>query len=126
MHNLINLFYFILDFNPQGQAQQPPQIIQHQPAQMHASAPQMPQIAPPPLAPLPQQVPVTTTQILQGPPHYAAPFPQPPAFLPPSVAPPPFIPQQTPQIINYVQSQPQFSQNPFPEYQQQFNPVVSI
>lgn len=87
----------------------------------------MPQIAPPPLAPIPQQgVPVSSAPILQAPPQYGAAFPQaPPAFLQPTVAPAPFIPQQTPSIINYVQSQ-QFPQGPYQTYQQPFNPVVSI
>lgn len=87
----------------------------------------MPQIPPPPLPPIPQQVPVTSTPILQAPPQFAPSYPQPPPnFLQPGVAPPPFIPQQTPQIINYVQGQPQFPQAPFHGFQQQFNTVVSI
>lgn len=103
-------------------------MIQHQNPQILANANQMPQIPPPPLAPLPQQVPVTSTPILQAPPQFAPSYPQPPPpnFLQANVAPPPpFIPPQTPQIINYVQGQAQYPQAPFPSYQQPYNAVVS-
>lgn len=120
-------FYFPTDYNQQSSSNQQQPTIIHQGPQIHTSGTQMPQIAPPPLAPIPQQgVPAAAAPILQAPPQFAAPFPQaPPPFLPPAVRPPPFIPQQTPQIINYVQSQPQFPQPPFQGFQQPFNPVVS-
>jgi protein CASC3 len=105
--------YYSNEFN------QPNQVALHQNAQIHPSTTQVPQIAPPPLPPIPQ-VPVTAAPILQAP-QFAPPFAQAPPFLQP--APPPFIPQQTPQIINYVPSQPQFPQG-YQGYQQQFNPVT--
>lgn len=124
---LTHRLFFASDYNQQNQSnssQQQPGIIPLQNNQIHGGTTQMPQIPPPPLAPLPQPTPVTTTPILQAPPQFAANFPQaPPNFLQPG--PPPFIPQQTPQIINYVQGQPQFPQPPFQGFQQQFNPVVS-
>lgn len=91
----------------------------HQNTQIHPSNNQVPQIAPPPLQPIPQ-VPVTATPILQAP-QFAPAFGPAPPFLQP--APPTFIPQQQPQIINYVPTQPQFPQG-FQGYQQQFVPVV--
>ncbi|EFA07541.2 barentsz [Tribolium castaneum] len=106
--------YYSNEFN-----QAPNQVTIHQNAQIHPSTTQVPQIAPPPLPPIPQ-VPVTAAPILQAP-QFAPPFAQAPPFLQP--APPPFIPQQTPQIINYVPGQPQFSQG-YQGYQQQFNPVT--
>ncbi|KAF5296138.1 hypothetical protein FQR65_LT10308 [Abscondita terminalis] len=91
---------------------------------IHASTP-VPQIAPPPLSTIPQQV--TGNPILQAPPQFAAPFPQPPPpFLPPAVPTASFITQQAPPIINYVQGQGQFPAAP-PPYQvlqhQQFSAV---
>ncbi|KAK5648314.1 hypothetical protein RI129_003206 [Pyrocoelia pectoralis] len=102
-----------------------PQSLLSQPSSLHASAPQVPQIPPPPLAPLPQPVSVTPNPILQAPPPFAATFPQAAApFLPPTVGTPPFIAQQPPPpLINYVQSQAQFPQAaPYQGYQQ-FNAV---
>lgn len=121
------LFYYFADFAPQPSQGAPQQSLLHQAGSMHASPNQMPQIAPPPLAPIPQQgVPVSTAAILQAPPQFGAAFPQaPPPFLQPAVAPPAFIAQQTPQLINYVQSQPQYPQAPFQGFQQTYNPVVS-
>ncbi|XP_044263228.1 protein CASC3 [Tribolium madens] len=107
--------YYSNEFN-----QAPNQVTIHQNAQIHPSTTQVPQIAPPPLPPI-AQVPVTAAPILQAPPQFAPPFAQAPPFLQP--APPPFLPQQTPQIINYVPGQPQFSQG-YQGYQQQFNPVT--
>lgn len=88
----------------------------------------MPQIPPPPIPAIPQQVPaVSATPILQAPPQFGAPFPQaPPPFLQPGVPTPAFMPQQTPQLINYVQSQAQFTQAPYQGYQQAFNTVVRL
>ncbi|XP_017786724.1 PREDICTED: protein CASC3-like [Nicrophorus vespilloides] len=106
---------------PGGQQSQQQPLLQHPPAPLHPNPAQMPAIPPPPLPTLPPQVPVTTTPL---PPQFGAPFAQaPPPFL--QAAPPPFIPQQTPQIINYVQGQPQFAphQAPYQGYQQPFNPV---
>lgn len=120
--------FFLTEFN---QAQQPnpsQQQPQQQPPIIHPATTQVPQIPPPPIPTIPQQVPtVSATPILQAPPpQFGAPFPQaPPAFLQPGVPAPAFMPQQTPQLINYVQSQAQFTQAPYQGYQQAFNAVVS-
>ncbi|KAJ8949523.1 hypothetical protein NQ314_008220 [Rhamnusium bicolor] len=111
------------DYNPQTAppSAQPPLL--HQPPQIHPPTAQVTQMPPPPLPPIPQQVPVTAAPLLQA--QFPQGFPQaPPAFLQPGVPPPPFISPQTPQIINYVQGQPPFAPN-YQSYQQQFNPVVS-
>ncbi|CAH0550826.1 unnamed protein product [Brassicogethes aeneus] len=101
-----------------GQAQ-----IIHNPGQIHPATTQVPPMQQPALT-MAQQVPVTAAPLLQ--PQFPSPFPPaPPPFLPAGVAPPQFIPQQTPQIINYVQGQPGYPPPNFQGYQQQFTPVVN-
>lgn len=81
----------------------------------------MPQIPPPPIATIPQQV--SAAPILQAPPQFGAPFPQaPPTFLQSAVPASAFIPQQTP-LLNYVQNQAQFTQAPYQGFTQAFSPV---
>lgn len=93
---------------------------------IHPATTQVPQIPPPPISAIPQQVSaVSATPILQAPPQFGAPFPQaPPAFLQAGVPPSAFIPQQTP-LLNYVQNQAQFTQAPYQGFQQAYNTVVS-
>nr|XP_022914646.1 protein CASC3 isoform X1 [Onthophagus taurus] len=115
--------YYGNEYNQQGQTSQPT------PSQTNiipnntihpTTAAQLSQMPNPTLTPIPPQVPVTTTPILQGPPQYAPPFPPAPTFLQPGVSPASFIPPQNTPIINY--GQPQY-QAPFQGYQQQFNTV---
>ncbi|GJQ82439.1 hypothetical protein Trydic_g11853 [Trypoxylus dichotomus] len=113
--------YYGNDFNQQNQPPQPTTIITNN--ALHPTTAQLPQIPPQTLPPIPAQVPVTTTPILQAPPQFAPPFTPAPPFLPAGVPPTSFIPQQTGPILNYVQGQPQYPQPPYQGYQQPFNAV---